>query len=192
MDPTYRGFGTPVPTKNQYRRGISGKTILVVIGAIIAVIIGIVLLTSSGDKTGPLQSRLLARLDTMQKIVAEGTTNAKDPELQELNSAISIQVMSETATLQAEFKKNGGGKTDKNITKEEADTTTFESLKSAALNSRFDSTYRQVVAGKLDSTNALIKELYDKSKNEKVREALNNAYGHFKQLQTQLAAETSS
>lgn len=189
MDPTYQGFGTPVPSKNLYRRRSPGKMIGLIIAGIVVVIIGIVLMMNSGDKTITLQQRLIARLDTLQKIVDEGRKNAKSPDLRELNSVIAIQTLSDATTLKAAMTK--AGKPSKEHTGSEADTDSFNELKEAALNSRFDSTYQKVIAGKLDSTNALIKEIHDKTTSNKLRSELNTVYGHFKQLQAQLAATSS-
>ena len=193
MDPTYHGFGAPVPTKNSSRGGgVSKKTLLLIIGGIIVVILAVVLLISGQDKSGPLQARLSARLGTLQKIVAEGTKNARDPDLQRLNSGISIQVLSDSTTIGAELAKAGMKKPDKASVTAEADTASFTALKDASLNNRFDTAYKKLIAQKLDSTNALVKELYDKTTRKSLRAALNETYSHFKQLQTQLAADTSS
>lgn len=189
MDPTYQGFGAPVPTKNPYRRSSPGKMIGLIVAGLVVVVIGIVLMVNSGDKTIALQQRLIARLDTMQKIVEDGRKNAKSPDLRELNSVIAIQTLSDATTLKAAMAK--AGKPSKEHTASEADTESFNELKEAALNSRFDSTYEKIIAAKLDSTNALIKEIYDKTSSKKLKTELNEVYGHFKQLQAQLA-DTSS
>jgi predicted outer membrane protein len=73
----------------------------------------------------------------------------------------------------------------------EADTATFDSLKNAALNNNFDSAYRKTISQKLESTNALIRELYDKTSDKDLKSILNDAYTHFKLLQNQLAATSS-
>jgi len=191
MDPTYHGFGAPVPTKNYSRGGISKKFLLLIIGAVVLVIAGIIMVLSSQDNTGALQSRLSARLTTLQKIVAEGTKNAKDPDLRELNSSIGIQVLSDATSIGTELAKAGMKKPDKSFVTAEADTASFTALRDASLNNRFDDAYRKLIAQKLDSTNALVKELYDKTSRKGLKAVLNTTYGHFNQLQTQLA-ETSS
>jgi hypothetical protein len=191
MDPTYHGFGAPVPTKNYSRGGLQRNMLLLIIGGIVAVIIAGFLLISSQDKSGPLQTRLSARLDALQKIAAEGTKNAKDPGLRELNSRISIQVLSDTTSIDAALKSAGAKKPDKSVTTDEADTASFTTLHEAALNNRFDSAYKKLIAQKLDSTNALVKELFDTTGNKNLRSVLNDTYGHFKQLQDQLAATSS-
>jgi hypothetical protein len=191
MDPSYHGFGAPVPTKNYSRRASPMKMVLLIIGAVIAIGISLGLFLMSRDQTGPLQHRLSARLSTLEKIVAEGTKNAKSPALKEMNSSISIQVLSDAINIRAELKKAGVTKLDKDVVAAEADTASFKALSDASLNNRFDETYEKLIAQKLDSTNALIKELHGKTTRKSLKTALDIAYGHFKQLQTQLAASST-
>lgn len=192
MDPTYHGLGAPVPTTYRSRRGLSPKIILFALGAIGVIIAGIAMVVMTQDSSGPLQPRLYARLDTLQGLVAEGTKNAKDPDLQRLNSSISIQVLSDTTSIKAELAKLGLKKPDKAVIAAEADAASFKALGDASLNNRFDEAYRKLIAQKLDSTNALIKELYDKTSRKDLRAVLDTTYAHFNQLQAQLAADTSS
>lgn len=192
MDPTYRGFGAPVPTARRGGGGLAGRMTLVIVIAVIAIIGGAFMIISSQDSSKPLQPKLLARLDTLQKIVAEGTKNATDGDLRKINADISIQVMSDTASVAAKMKSLGQGDPSKADEAAEADAATFASLKDAALNSNFDSTYRRTIAQKLESTNALIRELYDKTASKDLKPTLNDTYTHFKLLENQLAGSASS
>lgn len=193
MDPTYHGFGAPVPTTRRGGGGgLAGRMTLVIILAIIAVIVGGALMFLNQDASKPLQPQLLARLGTLQKIVADGTKNISDPDLRKINSDISIQVLSDTAAVTAKLTAAGVAKPDEASVAAEADTATFASLKDAELNNRYDSTYRKIIAQKLESTNALVRELYDKTSNKDIKPALNDTYTHFKLLQNQLAAGSSS
>lgn len=191
MDPTYRGLGVPVPSSRPKGGGFAGRMTLIIIILVIAVIGGGALMFLNQDKSKALQPKLAARLDTLQKIIAEGTKNAKSGDLRKINSDISIQVLSDTATIDAKLKAAGTDKPDGASVAAEADTATFTSLKNAALDNHFDSTYQKVIAEKLESTNALVRELYDKSSNKDLRSALNDTYTHFKLLQNQLAATSS-
>lgn len=191
MDPSYHGLGVPVPSNNRRPGLFSPKMLLFVIGGILVIAVGVVLLTLSRDTTTPLQSRLSARLDTLQRIVAEGQKNIKDPDLKTINSQISIQVMSDTAAIKAELKKAGSPAPDKTLIAAEADTASFATLKDAALNNRFDTTYRKLIGQKLDSTTALIKEIYGKSSRSAIKKVLNTAYSDFNKLQNQLSPSTS-
>lgn len=191
MDPTYRGFGAPVPTARRNGGGLAGRMTLIIIILVIAAIGGAALLFLNQDESKPLQPKLIARLDTLQKMVAEGTKNVKDGDLRKTNSDITIQVLSDTAAIQTKLESMGQDKPSDADAAAEADTATFETLKNAALNNNFDSTYRRTIAQKLESTNALIRELYDKTSDKGLKSVLNSAYTHFKLLQNQLAATSS-
>ena len=192
MDPTYHGLGAPVPTNGRRRMGFSPKMMLFIIVGIVVIIIGVVLLTLSRDSTAPLQSRLSARLDTLQRIVAEGQKNLRDPDLKTINSQISIQVLSDSSAIKSELQKLGMKSPDKTMVAAEADTASFTVLRDAALNNRFDDAYRKLIAQKLDSTNALIKEIYDKSSRTGLKQSLNTAYTDFNKLQNQLSAPATN
>jgi hypothetical protein len=163
--------------------------LLFIIGGVVVIILAIYMTIASQDQSVPLQARLSARLTTLGTMVAVGEKNAKNPDLRQMNSTIATQVLSDTTSIAAELKKAGLSRPDKTVTTAEADTASFTTLTDAALNNNFDSTYKKMIAQKLDSTNALIKELYDKTTTHKsLKPVLNEAYGHFKLLQSQLAA----
>lgn len=190
MDPTYRGFGAPVPTARR-GGGLAGRMTLIIIIIVVAIVGGIALTILNQDGSKPLQPKLIARLDTLQKMVDEGTKNIKDGDLRKINSDISIQVISDATAIDAKLKAAGQDNPGDADEAAEADTATFDSLKNAALDNRFDSTYKKTIAQKLESTNALIRELYEKTSNKDLKPALNDAYTHFKLLQNQLAATSS-
>lgn len=185
MDPTYQGRVPQVPYSNRSRSRFRLTTrMLLISGAIlVSVIVGFVMLANSGDKTGPLQQRLNARLGTLEKMAAEGKKNISSTELKEFNGRLSIQLTSDITSIN---KVASEKRVDKAITAAEADTASFEILEDARLNSRFDDTYRRIVSQKLDSTTALMKELYDKTRSQSLKAALGASYRSLKQLETQL------
>ena len=165
---------------------------LIIIILLIAVVGGAALMFFNQDASKPLQPKLIARLDTLQAMVVDGTKNVKDGDLRKINSDISIQVMSDATAIDTKLESLGQDKPGDADKTAEADTATFTTLKNAALNNNYDSTYRRTIAQKLESTNALIRELYDKTSDKGLKSVLNDAYTHFKLLQNQLAATTSS
>ncbi|TAH35672.1 hypothetical protein EYC59_01795 [Candidatus Saccharibacteria bacterium] len=190
MDPSYRGRVPQVPYSSRQSGGrfrLQPRTLVIALVLIVVVIIGFVLLSQSGDKSGPLQQHLSARLATLQKMTDEGEKNLKSSDLRELNARLRIQLSSDTKSLGDSFTET---KPDKTITANEADTASFNSLKEAQLNSRFDDSYRTLIAHKLDSTTLLMKELYGKTQSKKLKDALNNAYKNFKQLEDQLTTNS--
>ena len=191
MDPSYRGRVPQVPYSARQSGGrfrLQPRTLVIALVLVVIVIIGFVLLSQSGDKTGPLQQHLTARLATLQKMTDEGDKNIKGSDLREFNARLRIQLSSDIKSISDVVTQ---AKADKAITANEADTASFESLKTAQLNSRFDDTYRTLITAKLDSTNALMKELYGKTPSKKLKDALSSAYGNFDKLQTQVTPSTA-
>ncbi len=187
MDPSYRGRIPQVPYSTRQSSGrfrLSPKTLLMGLVLLVLIIVGFVLLSQSGDKSGPLQQHLIARLTTLQKITDEGEKNIVSGDLREFNARLRIQLSSDIKGITDVATP---GKTDKAITANEADTASFETLKDAQLNSRFDDAYRKLIAQKLDSTAALMKEVYGKTPSRKLKTAINDAYVNFNKLQTEVS-----
>ena len=186
MDPSYRGRVPQVPYSTRQNGGrfrLSPKTLMIGLVLIVLLIIGGVLLSQSGDKSAPLQQHLTARLATLQKMTEEGEKNIVSGDLREFNARLRIQLSSDIKSI---TEVATPGKTDKTIAANEADAASFASLKDAQLNSRFDDTYRKLIAQKLDSTTALMKELYGKTPSRKLKTAIDHAYRNFKQLEKQV------
>lgn len=187
MDPSYQGRVPKVPYSTRQGGGRfrpTPKVLLIALVLVVLVIIGFVLMSQSGDKSGPLQQHLSARLATLQKITNEGEKNLKNGDLREFNARLRIQLTSDTKSISD---NSIAGKTDKAIVANEADTASFDALKEAQLNSRFDETYRKLIAQKLDSTMALMKELHGKTPSAKLKSALSSAYGNFDKLQSEVS-----
>lgn len=192
MDPSYQGRVPQVPYNNSYgrRRGprLSPRALLLIGIGLAAVIIAIVLLANSGDKTIPLQQRLSARMSTLEKMSSDGKKNLVSGDLKEFNGRLSIQLISDQKTLGELMTL---GKVDKALTTSEADAASFKSLDDARLNSNYDTTYRRIVSQKLDSTTVLMRELYDTTRSQKLKEALGGSYRSLKELEKQLTPTTT-
>lgn len=190
MDPSFRGRTPNVPYSNrtQGRFHISPRMLLVGGLLLAGVIAATILLSSSGDKSGSLQLRLAARLATLEKMTVQGDQYIKEGSLREFNGRLRIQIASDQKGLSAAYTAK---KSDPGITANEADKASFDALKDAQLNSRFDAAYRKLIAQKLDSTTLLIKELHSKTLSKSLKDALNAAYNNFKQLETQLTTPAS-
>lgn len=190
MDPSYQGRVPQVPSKQRIRRGLrlTPRALLLIGGALAAIIIGAVLLANSGDKSGPLQLRLSARLATLEKMSSDGRKNLSSGDLKELNGRLAIQLASDQKTIGDAMTAR---KPNKDITAAEADTASFDTLEDARLNSRYDTTYRRIVSQKLDSTTALMRELYDSTRSKALKAALNDSYRSLKELENQLTPSTS-
>lgn len=187
MDPSYQGRIPQVPYSSRQGRGrlrLSPRALLIGIILAVLVIVGAVLMSQSGDKSGPLQQHLTARLATLQKMTDEGEKNIKSSDLREFNARLRIQLSSDIKSISDNVKAS---KPDKQIAANEADAASFASLHDAQLNSRFDDAYRKLIYQKLDSTMSLMKELHSKTPSKKLKTAVSSAYGNFDRLQDEVS-----
>lgn len=192
MDPSYQGRVPQVPYSSRQGGGrfrLNPRMLMIGGILLVLVIVGFVLMSQSGDKSGALQQHLSARLATLQKMTDEGEKNLKSADLREFNARLRIQLTSDTKSISDNLII---AKTDKTISANEADTASFDALKDAQLNSRFDDTYRKLIAQKLDSTMALMKELHGKTPSAKLKSALSSAYGNFDKLQSEVSPTTTN
>lgn len=176
MDPSYLGRPIPTPTATPKRSFLSSRTFVIVLLLVIGVIAAILMMFASSDQTGTLQQRLSARQLTTIKIVSDGQKNITDPELAKLNSELSIVLQGDNTSVQAALKQAGLKKVEKTITADEADAVTFEELKTAKLNGQYDTTYKRVLAQKLESLRALLKEIHTKTKLSGLKPSLAREY----------------
>ena len=178
MDPSYLGQPIPAPTANKPQGIMTPRTFLIVLGMIVAIVVGILLLFAGSDSTGTLQQRLSARQATTLKLVADGQKNITGDDLKKLNSELSIVLNGDSVTVQTALTAAGMKKVEKTITADEADLQTFEELKSAKLNGQYDSTYRRVMTQKLESLRALLQELHGATKIRELKPSLAAEYQH--------------
>lgn len=192
MDPSYQGRVPQVPySSGQRGRGLRLSPRGVVIGIVlaVAVMVGALLITQSSDKTVPLQQHLTARLATLQKIAAEGDKNIASGDLRAYNARLRIQLISDVKSISDAVATQ---KLDPVIVANEADNASFDSLKDAQLNSRFDDAYRKLLSQKFDSTMLLMKELHGKTQSAELKSALSTAYGNLEKLQTEVTPITTN
>ena len=124
------------------------RTLLLIIGGVLALGVAVFLLLASGDNSGQLQQRLSARQDTTLKLIAEGQKNISDDDLAKVNSELSIILHGDDTALSAALKTAGLKKVDKVIKAAEADTESFDALTTAKLNAQYDSTYQNILTSK--------------------------------------------
>lgn len=178
MDPTYLGQPIPTPVAQKSRGVMTKRTLLFVIGAVLALGAALFMLLASGDSSGQLQQRAKARQATLLALIADGQKNIVNDDLAKLNAELSIILLGDDAALQAGLKTAGLKKVDKTITAAEADAETFEKLADAKLNAQYDTLYRSTLAQKLESHRALLQELHSKTKSRSLKSALASEYEH--------------
>lgn len=187
MNPQYQSTLSPPPIKNSTSR-FSPKTLLLGGGILFTILIAIALLVmGNGNKPISQMQHLSARFDNLQTILKEGTKNVQGDGLKKIQSDASILVIGHTALIDAAMKSAGLGSVPKEITALEADSATLKTLSGAELNGQFDTAYQKVLAQKIESTMALMREVQDKTNSKTLKSSLSTAYTYFGNILDQLA-----
>lgn len=178
----------PAPTKQPaHGAGLSGKFIFVIIGMVVAVLVGVGLIVANRDNSGTLSQRLVLRLDALEEILKDGKKNASSDKMKKLTSELSILLAGDKAAIEAVVPKTKIKKSD-SIAEAESSKPSIERLKNAKINANYDTAYASELTAKLEATSALIRELHGETKNRALREALDTTHVHLAQVQKDLAS----
>jgi hypothetical protein len=173
------------------KQGINNKLFFLLIGGglLIAIIVGILALTSGSN--GPTQKMrtLAARLTTLQSIAGDAQRNIKSGQLRTTNSTLNIFLTNANRDIIEPLSKNGVDikKIDKSIqTKENGEKLKAE-LEDARLNATFDRTYAREMSFQLDTIAALMKDIYENSNSKSLKEFLEATDTNLQPIKKQLA-----
>lgn len=178
----------PVPEKKKVKLiEFNSRTLLFIGIGVGVVILGILLLiwANSGGVNTQLQ-HLSARLDTMQTIANESDRSIRNPDLRKFNSDLRLLTTGNINKLRDPMAAVGMTQVSDGVRAQEADTATIERLERAKSGGDFDIVYARVTEQKIDTIIALIREIYDKSGNNNLREALSESYADFATLKQEL------
>lgn len=149
-----------------------------VLGAGAVVIAAAVLLFASQDGSGQLQQRLYSRQTTTIKLIADGQKNISNEDLSKLNSELSLILSGDNAALKKALINAGVTKIDPAIKASESETALFADLVQAKLNAGYDDAYRSALTQKLESLQALLKEVNQKTRSSELKKATSTEYKH--------------
>lgn len=178
MDPTLLGRPVPTPTANKPSGLMTRRTLFIGLGLLAAIIAGMLMMLGSRDNSQALQQRLSARQATTIKVIADGSKNLTHPDLAKLNSELSLVLAGDNKAVSSALAAAGMKKADKSVTSAEADTATFDKLKTAKVNGQYDRTYQSVLVIRLESLRGLLQELHGATKNQALKSALSTEYKH--------------
>jgi hypothetical protein len=195
MDPNLSPNQTPysIDYLNQIapeskKPGMSNKLFMFVIGGglLVAVIIGIIALSSGSGPTQKMQT-LAARLTTLQTISDKAQKNIKSGSLRSTNSSLTILLTNANRDIVEPLSKNSVDvkKIDKNILADEDGAELTQTLEDARLNAVYDRTYAREMSYQLDTVAALMKELYSSSNSKSFKEYLVNTDKNLQPLKKQ-------
>lgn len=188
MNLSYRDEMSPPPQRNKSPLfQMTPKTLLFIGIGIVAVIIGFVLLfLSSRETLAPQLQRLSARLNTTQTIIDDSQRSVRSGDLRKISSDASILTAGSIAKLREPLANAGMGSIPADILANEADTATLEALESAKTSGQFDQVYARALEQKIDTLIALMREIYDNTRSESLRAALDESYRDYTSLSEQL------
>ncbi len=155
---------------------------MIIGGVVGAVLIALVLLLVSGDKTGSLRQQMSARNTATLSLMADGKKNIKSADLAKLNSELYLVLLTDDAATSKALTTAGLGKLDPSVKTAEAVTTTIAELKTAEVNGQYDSVYKTGLEKQLTSLNSLSKQLHSQTTSKSLKAALSTQYTHVAQF----------
>lgn len=175
MDSNY-GYVQAAPQENNtFSR--SRKLIFIGAGLVVAVIVAILLLLASGQKSISTQAQyLMLRMDSMQTMLSEPDTikNIRNEELANIVASFSLTSSSDYNDLKAALGSQLPEKMDEKIVLAESSTTatTSQTIEDAYLENRLDEVYVEVLLKKIASIRALLAEIYGLTKSADLKKTL--------------------
>lgn len=185
MEPKYGYAQVPSEQTDMFSR----KMLLVGICIVVAIIIAIVLLLGSGQNNISTQAQhLSARLDNLQTMLSDTNTtrNIKNQDLSNLITGFSLSLTTDTNDINSLLGSQLPKKIDDKIIATESDVATQKNIEDAYLGNKLDKVYTDVLSKKIDSLRALVAEIYNLSKDQKLKTKLTQFDDHLRTTKQQL------
>lgn len=191
------------PDQNQYsidylnqiapqapKKGLAPTHKWLFIGLGAALLIAIILITigALGKSNSPTE-RLAARLKGTETIVDESQKSLKSSQLRSLNSSLELFLANTNRDIAEPLKNNGldVAKLNPAILAQEDGSKLKERLEDARLNAVFDRTYAREMAYQLETTLALMRQVYTTTNSKSLKEFLETSYNNLEPVQKQFA-----
>jgi len=160
----------------QPKAGMNRNKFLLLMGGGLVLIIVVVVLMLSAGGGGPKDKMqtLAARLVTLQDISKKAQPNLKSSALRATNSSLTILLTNANHDITDPLKINGVDvkNLDKNIQAKEDGTELRDKLEDARLNAIYDRTYAREMTYQLETTAALMGDIYDHSNSKSLKDFL--------------------
>lgn len=174
----------------------TGKKRLIIIGLIIATLLSFILLTisvvlSGSDKKVEI---LAARLNSTIDIADEADSNLKSSKLRADNSNLKLFLTNTIRDIEPILASDNIDidKLSESAVTAESNESIMATLEDARLNAVYDQTYAREMAYKLETILSLMKQIYSSTKDEDLRELLENTYTNLEPTQESFAAFNST
>ena len=159
-------------------------------GAIVVLLVGLMVLLSGGTSSKEDMARLSVRLQNFQKISDTARKTIVSSELRATNINLSLALTNANRDIEDPLTAYGidSEKISDKITSEEDIEELTKKLEDARLNAIFDRTYAREMTFELGNLLILIEQLQDKTKNSDQQEFLSTLHTNIKPLQKQFDA----
>ena len=175
----------------QPKQGMNNKFFFILIGGglLVAIIVGILALTSGNNGPTQKMQTLAARLTTLQTVSSDAQKKIKSGTLRSTNSTLTIFLTNANHDVIEPFSKNGVDikKTDKSIQTKESGEKLKQTLEDARLNATFDRIYAREMSFQLDTVSALMKDIYASTGSKSLKEFLEKTNTNLQPIKDQLA-----
>lgn len=179
MDQNY-GYVKAAP---QNSSPLSSKMLIIIGASVVAILLAFVLLLSSNTNNTTAQAQHLSlRMANLQTILSDTDTTRrlKNQQLSDLVASFSLTHTSDINDLQTALAPQLPEKFDEKIIANELDNSTKDKLEEAYLKNKLDAAYAGVLTDKISSLQALIAELYGKTKDQKLKQTLETINDHLR------------
>lgn len=186
MDPTYKGFSVPTPTKTR-SGGLNLRMPLLIGGSVLVVIVIAGLIANFlTPNTTTISQRLLYRVDALNTLTQSAEDDISDDSIAKINTDLNIVMTGDYAALSKVIVAAKATKELSAIKTEEADAVTTTKLKTAKSNGQYNTTYKDVLLQKIQAAYALADEVQSKTSRNSVKSELTTLKEHLNTYYTEL------
>lgn len=183
-------FISPVanPTGNR-GGGLGGKVIFIVIGLVVAALIGVGLMLISGgsDPTEKLDA-VNAKLTELQLVLENGQENAKSVDVRKINSDAKILLTNDISLMSEVSLAAGADGSSQPSAPDEAEDPLLERLNTASVNGQFDEIYVPELIELYEETTILLANLEKDTSDPAIKAAAMMTRKHAETITLQLQA----
>ncbi len=199
MDPNQDPNQYPIDYLNQIappgpKAGLDKKFLFMIGGGILIAIIALIVVLSLPSGGGPKDKMqtLAARMTTLESISKKAQSNLKSNALRGTNSNLNIFLTNANRDIAEPLKTNGVDvKTlDKTIVAKEDGKKLTDKLEEARLNVIYDRTYAREMTYQLESTAALMGDIYDNTNSKSLKDFLIKTDENLQPIKTQFSEFT--